>query len=155
MTSKPSEGLVELASGVIKGLKELRDGIAESKRSVESMPFLIRGYAAADFKSGTGMSHDEWLEFLDDLITSLEELSSKLTERGEAEAGGVLGKLERAVESLNKLSEYLRGLPQKARLAAGFLSEEQIRALEEGPKRAEEVSTLAQAIKHLMDALRS
>jgi len=31
MTSKPSEGLVELASGVIKGLKELREGIAESK----------------------------------------------------------------------------------------------------------------------------
>ncbi|RLE86423.1 MAG: hypothetical protein DRJ67_07275 [Thermoprotei archaeon] len=66
-----------------------------------------------------------------------------------------MGKLERAVESLNKLSEYLRGLPQKARLAAGFLSEEQTRALEEGPKRAEEVSTLAQAIKHLMDALGS
>lgn len=53
------EELVELTSRVIEGLKELREGVAESKRSVESMPFLIRGYAVADFKSGTGMSYDE------------------------------------------------------------------------------------------------
>lgn len=148
MTSRPEETL-ELAREVAGGLRELRDGIAESKRSIESMPFLVRGYAMADFKSGTGMSHEEWLEFLDHLIASLEQLSE-----GALEASAVLGDLERAVEALNKLSNYLRSLPQKAKLAAGFLSQEQIRELEEGPKRAEEVDKLARAIEQLIGSLK-
>jgi len=134
---------VERRQELIQLLTTLKTAIESAKVVVDQLPFFARSFAVQDFTSSTGMSFDEWLRTIGDLLSALQ-------------AGGPLS--EQALQGARKLvlhldryADYALSIPDKVRMASQFISieKELIELAEQAPKLAE----LAKALKQSLEAL--
>jgi len=135
---------------LIDGLKQLRDSIEFNKKAVDNMPFFVRGFAAQDFKQSTRLSHEEWMELLDDVIGKMENMDRLSSE----EEAALKERVRTLVDHLEYYARYLESVPDKIRQASAFInmsafgvSEESLREI---PRYARDIRELRSRLEKLL-----
>ncbi|MEM2137046.1 MAG: hypothetical protein QXI93_03725 [Candidatus Methanomethylicia archaeon] len=91
---------------VLRGLERLKMNMEYTKSMFESLPAYIRYYAISDFKSGTGMDFNEWINEVNNMLRMVEAMKTSPSK-------DYATILEKFSNSLLRLINYVKGLKQK------------------------------------------
>ncbi len=173
-TKEAVEKLIADCKLVEQKVGEISRGVDEFKLSVEKQPTFVRPLVKRDFESGTGMNTEEWKKFLEQLATRFKQIENgakqlmavRDTEGNKAETTVALTKLNDTatpflddasgvIESMNKLTTYLGGLPDKINIIPKqFLSKDEKNVLLKSiPEFEKEAKTLAQLLAAVNEQL--
>lgn len=168
------ESLIKDCQLVERRVEEISRGVDEFRLTVEKQPAFVRPLVKRDLESGTGMGTEEWKKFLDRLAKHFNEIENDAKqlitvydkEGSKTEMSAALTKLKNtalpfldaasaAIESINNLATYLRGLPDKINIIPKqFLNEDEKQALARSmPAYEEEAKILVQLLVAVKEQL--
>ena len=136
---------VDTASSLARELKRVLDDVA---REFDELDVFRRMYARRDFQRQSGMSVNDWLEVVADLISELDSLAGTAQSGATGEMRRVQAKLPWLKGHLEKLAGYFQ---KTQRDAESFIRDTQAlsAALEALARREEAVRALASALEEM------